>query len=450
MRKYSRVRLCAALLLCLIMAAALCACASNKENNTTPTEVPATPTAEALPTENVIPVTPTAEATPTVEATPTEVPATPTPEATPTEVPATPTPEATPTEGPATPTPEATPTEVPATPTPEATPTEVPATPTPEATIEAVDIDASFPDPVLREYVRKEYDFDGDGKLVEVELRRIKEFRSADVRDGEITDVTGLEKFIFLEELNLVSLNFPVDYSLFPNLTYLATTLYVESIDLSKNPKLTEMAISGFQGSELDISCLKNMRSFSINGSTSLTKVILGNNPELKGFAILYTGLESIDLSGTPNLESIVMYGNPLTSLDISHLEHLHYLKLNSTYLTSLDLTKNKELYIADCAFNKFTELKITGLEKLVNLDCSGNRLTKLDVTGVTGLAPALKNKPEHGTADSWGTPERFTVETDIYNGGSIVLNEGGRYSDYHEVNKLITDRGVEIIGFEE
>ncbi len=415
MRSYSGVRFCTALLLCLIMAATLCACTSDKKNNTTlPTEVPATPKTEA----------------------------------TPTEVPATPTTEATPTEAPATPTTEATPTEVPATPTAEATPTvEAEPTKAPEPMVEVVDIDASFPDPVLREYVHREYDFDGDGKLAEVELRRIKEFRSAAVKDGKITDVTGLEKFIFLEKLNLVSLDIPVDYSLFPNLTYLATARRVESIDLSKNPMLTEMSISGFQGSELDISCLKNLSGFSVDGSTNLTKLIMGDNPGLKSFAILYTGMESLDLSGTPNLESIVMYGNPLKSLDVSHLENLHYLKLNSTYLTSLDLTGNKELYIADCSFNQFTELKITGLEKLVNLNCCGNRLVRLDVTGCTGLASATKTAPEHGTADSWGTPDRFTVETDIYNGGSIVLNEGDQYDDYHVANKLVTDRAVEIIG---
>ena len=105
--------------------------------------------------------------------------------------------------------------------------------------------ESNFPDPIFREYLNSEYNTDGD------------EFLSA----SEIENIWGIAVY----EVNSLK-----GIELFPDIDYLYTYGYFDSVDLTKNTKLTRINIDGPNLTELNISGLEELTNLCTTGCESL------------------------------------------------------------------------------------------------------------------------------------------------------------------------------------
>ena len=140
-----------------------------------------------------------------------------------------------------------------------------------------------------------------------------------DVSSKNISDLTGIELFTFLEQLNC------------------------------SNNLLTELNISAL---------------------TNLKVLYCYNNP-----------LGSIDVSYNINLVTLYCDGNELTSLDVSNNTELETLGCTVNQLTSLDLSNNLKLKSLGCYSNQLSSLDLSANTSLEFLNCLNNKLSNLNVS---------------------------------------------------------------------
>ena len=125
-----------------------------------------------------------------------------------------------------------------------------------------------------------------------------------------------------------------------------------------------------------NLNCNSNfLTSLNVSGLTSLTNLSCQKN-----------SLQSLKVSGLTKLSILNCFDNSLTSLDLSGLTSLSHLFCNENQLTSLDLSKLASLEQLECNDNSLISLIIGNLTKLTKLNCSGNQLLSLDVSNLTGL----------------------------------------------------------------
>lgn len=180
-----------------------------------------------------------------------------------------------------------------------------------------------------------------------------------DLGSKNISDLTGIEDFLSLEELDCRSNQ-------------------LTSLDVSQNTALTALDCRSNQLTNLDVSqntalsilsCLYNqITSLDVTQNTALISLYFNNNQ-----------LTSIDVSQNTILIKLGCRSNQLTSLDISKNTVLTDLYCDNNQLTSLDLTQNTALKVLFCYTNQLTSLDITQNTDLFYLDCNNNQLTSLD-----------------------------------------------------------------------
>ena len=199
----------------------------------------------------------------------------------------------------------------------------------------------NFPDSKFQAWLKTKT-YGQDGVLTPSEIAGVT---SIDVRDEAISDLTGINYFTALTELDCS----------FNKLT---------TLDVSKNTALTELGCSYNQLTNLDVS-----------GCTALTKLACYNNQ-----------LTNLDVSKNTALTELDCSSNQLTNLDVSGCTALTELDCCGNQLTNLDVSKNTALTELVCSYNQLTDLDVSKNTKLTELYCSGNQLTDLDVSKNTAL----------------------------------------------------------------
>ena len=140
-------------------------------------------------------------------------------------------------------------------------------------------------------------DTNGDGLISYAEAEMITYL---DVSHDNISDLTGIEKFVNLDSLDC-SLN------------------QLTNLDVSKNTNLLYLA------------CVDNQ----------LTTLNFINNPKLVTLWCSYNQLTALDVSNNTALSYLDCLMNELTSLDISNNTTLTFLSCSYNQLTNLDVSKN-------------------------------------------------------------------------------------------------------------
>ena len=233
-------------------------------------------------------------------------------------------------------------------------------------TLEGVPIDEEhFPCEAFREYVKSEFDTDGNWLLTADE---IADANVVEVSGDDFTSLQGVEYLTGLEELYC----------------------------------------GGCQLTELDVSMLEQLYLLYCEGNqlTEGTLILPAGLTELD--CSVNGGLHRLDLSGLPNLWFLTCDETGLTELDLSAVPRLRYLYCERNALTRLDVSGNPALMVLVCADNPLTELILGENENLGFLDCFNTYLTSLDITG----CPILLNAKLNGTfredddgAWIWHTP---------------------------------------------
>ena len=120
----------------------------------------------------------------------------------------------------------------------------------------------------------------------------------------------------------------------------------------------------------INLNCFDNqLTSLDVSNSTALTILSCSNNQ-----------LTSLDVSNNTALTGLSFSNNQLTSLDVSNSTALTILSCSNNQLTSLDVSNNTALKFLFCYENQLTSLDVSSANALINLDCGDNQLTSLDV----------------------------------------------------------------------
>ncbi|MCL3780488.1 T9SS type A sorting domain-containing protein [Prolixibacteraceae bacterium JC049] len=221
----------------------------------------------------------------------------------------------------------------------------------------------------------------GDDEISVVEASSFRGYM--DVERKNISDMTGIEKFVNLVGLNcnnntIKSLNLGECINL---LSLKCTQNSLENLDLSKNTKL---------------------RLVEVFSNYNLSHIELGNNPNLSQLNVIRNKLSSLDVTSLPNLRYLFCSSNKIENLDItqnqklislscgnnrlgfldvSHNLDLQYLICDGMRLKSLNVEKNILLKSLHCSYNNFGSLDISKNINLETLWCVRSNLTKIDIS---------------------------------------------------------------------
>ena len=210
----------------------------------------------------------------------------------------------------------------------------------------------NFPDENFRNYVREQFDKNGNGYLSAEEIAAVKEIR---VENKDISDMTGIELFTEITFLNCGNNNLTaLDVSKNTKLEILDCRINeLNSLDVSQNTKLQELHCNSNQISSLDTENLENLRALDCSAN-KLQVLEVRNNEKLVSIACTGNGLLALDVTGLPLLQELDCMSNSIQTLDLSNNPNLDYLNCGLNNLTSLDLSNNKKLSEFECISNSY------------------------------------------------------------------------------------------------
>ncbi|MBB2183572.1 S-layer homology domain-containing protein [Lachnospiraceae bacterium MD1] len=231
----------------------------------------------------------------------------------------------------------------------------------------------NFPDEQFRSFLLNS-SYVADGKLT---VEAIANITVLDVSNKFITDLTGIEYFTELTNLNCSSNS-------------------LSRLDVSKNTKLTTLdARRNYFPNKSAITGLDEIRT-TVTFAPQNLKVNAANFPDENFRSWLLSQSYGNDSTLTPeeiaeikviDVHSFVAAEKQISSLTgIEHFTELTELNCRNNQLTELDVSKNTKLSILYCDGNELTELNVSGHPALEKLDCAYNRLTALDVSKNTQL----------------------------------------------------------------
>ena len=179
-----------------------------------------------------------------------------------------------------------------------------------------------------------------------VPTANINTITSLNISNLAISDLTGIEDFLALEELD-------------------AGQNLLTTVDFSQNLALTRL--------ELDAN---NIASLDIRSLSLLEYLIINGNP-----------ISNLDITQNLALDTLFCSNNNFTTtIDTSQNLVLKNFNCSNNAITSLDLSNNTALEDLNCSFNQMAVLNITQNLLLDSLSASHNLLTNIDTTQNTLL----------------------------------------------------------------
>lgn len=212
--------------------------------------------------------------------------------------------------------------------------------------------EAHFPNSGLRNYVRLNFDTNGDKLLDDEEVRAVTRIDLSEYR-STITSLKGVEHFIYLQDLELKMVD-------------------VDEMDVSANADLVRLKIGGlFTLEKLDLRQNKKLEYFQLNNGPSLSSLSL-DCPKLETLVLPSLSLDTLDLSASPGLMHLECPKCGLTALDLRHCPKLKVLDCSGNSLTTLDLRHCPELKVLDCSGNSLITLDLNEKAQLETFNSSG------------------------------------------------------------------------------
>lgn len=196
-----------------------------------------------------------------------------------------------------------------------------------------------------------------DGKVL---TSKVSSVTILNVANRVITDLTGLQDFIALIDLNCSGNN-------------------LTNLNISKNIALQKLDCHNTSLTNLDIT--KNTALTNLSCSLSkLTILDVTKNANLIYLDCSSNQITNLDVSKNTTVTFLGCSMNKLTNLDISKNTVLTNLVCGNNKLTSLDFSKNLSIVSVDCQWNQLTSLDFSKNTKLVGLHCPDNLLNELNI----------------------------------------------------------------------
>ena len=194
---------------------------------------------------------------------------------------------------------------------------------------------------------------DSDGIVNQRLLKEdAKAITKLDIYNFYITDISGIEGFVNLDELYINGTG-------------------IQTIDVSKNVLLKDLWLYGNELKE-------------IHGVASLER--------LKYLDLTMNYFEEFTLENS-SIERLLMSNNELTQFDASGAENLKILNINGNNLTSVDLSQNTLIEAVALGGNAITQLNFGTAANLTYIECFSNNLSSLDVSNFPNLQVLSANR---------------------------------------------------------
>lgn len=211
---------------------------------------------------------------------------------------------------------------------------------------------------------------------------RINTVTILNVRDLNISDLTGIEDFLALTELdcsdnNLTSLNISSNTALITLSCHLNN---ITSLEVSSNTVLTNLSCYSNELATLNMSNNPLLTYLSCEYN-SLTNLDVSTNSALRYLSCFFNDLTTLDISNSTLLTDLYCDKNDLTALDISNNNALIHLQCFENDLTSLDVSNNLLLEDLSCHDNDLNALNVSNNTYLTNLSCYNNNITSLGLS---------------------------------------------------------------------
>ena len=219
-------------------------------------------------------------------------------------------------------------------------------------------------DAFLSALIEAGVDKDLDGQICTCEAEFVNYL---DVSGKEISDMTGIEDFIYLD-------------------TLICRDNSLSSLDLRGNPELKFL------------DCTYNF----------LTNLNVSENSKLLILDCRINELSSLDVSNNPSLEYLWCGYNYLNVIDVSQNTSLQGLECSFMFeqISNLDLSNITSLSWLYCENNLLTSLDVSNQSDLMDLEFGGNQLSTLDLSNNPALSRLkLTQMPSLGEVCVWTTP---------------------------------------------
>lgn len=203
-----------------------------------------------------------------------------------------------------------------------------------------------IPDPNFEQaLIDLNIDTDGlNGSILNSDASQV--WAGLDVSYKSINDLTGIEAFINIQELNCS----------FNNLT---------SLDVSSNPLLYAISAQN-----------NNLSSINLNNIQALQALNVQNNQ-----------LDSLEFSSHPDLYWLMCYTNNLTYLGVSTNSNLTYLSCGENQLSgNLDISNLWQLEFFACRYNQLSYVNTWMHPNMTIFNCQNNNLWEIDLSNCPSL----------------------------------------------------------------
>lgn len=192
---------------------------------------------------------------------------------------------------------------------------------------------------------------------------------------SDVTDLEGLEKFRYLEQLNLKANFSQAALDTVSNLTLLKELTLVGNDSPGIDP-----------GQQLDLSQMGKLRSISID-RLSLSSLALEEGNWLSSLSLTNSQLDELDLSGSPFLKSLNLEGTHLTSINLQRNKFLERLRANNSQLAEITgVTEKHKLAHLDLQSAQIEYLDLTNFVNLYYLNLDENPILDLDISPAKAL----------------------------------------------------------------
>ncbi len=202
-------------------------------------------------------------------------------------------------------------------------------------------------------------DITSDGQ-VPTALIEVVTTLSVDRRD--IVDLTGIEAFTALEELN-------------------CSENLLSTLDLSQNLALREVDLSSNNLANITISDNTKLERLDCS-SNNIENLHVSNNVLLEELQADNNSLTAIDVKNLKALKILVLDDNDFSDLDLNANQNLIVLSLNNSFFTALDVSNNallEKLSLEDCS--TLETITFGAIEELIDLSVTGTQIQSLDLS---------------------------------------------------------------------
>lgn len=202
--------------------------------------------------------------------------------------------------------------------------------------------------------------------LTDANKQAIEAVTSLNIEGKNLTDISGIEYFTNLTELN-------------------CDKNQLTALPVEKLTKLTKLYCSDNQLTALPVENLTQLK-YLYCSYNQLTELPVENLTQLTELSCFDNQLTALPVENLTNLTSLSCDNNQLTALLVGNLTQLKKLYCSHNQLTALPVENLTKLTSLSCSNNQLTALSVGSLTKLTSLNCHDNRLTELDITSVTSL----------------------------------------------------------------